>query len=167
MEENMMPLTGDKSLFVPVDDRICMKEQADSPFYMPDCFAPLWKEEPIEEGMFYVDLEVCPALKLFLEIVAGAYNEYDDFSIPIKKWKKMLTIWQKYIDAASYDSFVEETAGVDYQNWCVKNPEAMRLFRLHGVELWNSRKEDSVMLADLVAWTKLYEDSCDAVGKIC
>ena len=93
-------------------------------------------------------------LYLFFALAGLEFFEYDDFSIPVDKWVKVLAYWKEFAEAEDYDTIAEKFAGIAYDRWSVSNEEVLAQLSQCGAALWRNRKINAVMLNDLLEWTQ-------------
>lgn len=121
------------------------------------------KDEEHESDEVLVGKTYLTELYLFFGLAGVYFDEYADQYIPLEKWDKMLGFWKKFVDATDYDAIYEQFAGVDYNAWTVADKNANRRLRQNGDRLWKERKNNAVMLADLMEWTERYRGEYDGI----
>jgi hypothetical protein len=126
-------------------------------------FLPAKGEEENEDALIRISDGYSSELRVFLGLAEEHFSEYDDLEIPMGNWVKALNFWKSFVEAESYDAFVEHTLGIDYENWSVVDQDVLKRFSWCGASLWKRRKENAVMLEGLLEWTQKYKDSHDCI----
>ncbi|MGI6029156.1 MAG: hypothetical protein ACOX81_07080 [Candidatus Heteroscillospira sp.] len=114
----------------------------------------------------YVSESYFSELYAFFPVVGIEFDEYVDLVIPMDKWKEILTCWEEFVEASSYDVITEKMCGIDYSTWSIANKKAQAQLSWCGVRLWKNRKAHSTMVHDLMEWTQKYQDQFDFIRTI-
>ena len=120
-------------------------------------------EDNHEEGRIIIGDCYFRELYFFFDLAGEGFDEYDDLEILMEKWEHILSCWKDFVDAPDYDTFFEKVAGVDYENWLVGNKDVLSRLGHSGASLWKARKENALMLNDLMEWTEKYKSSYDCI----
>lgn len=143
---------------------LCMPELFNRNSMCPHViFLPANGEEKNEDALIRISDGYFSELHVFMGMAGEDFGVYDDLVIPMENWVKTLDFWKAFVAAADYDAFVENAAGINYENWSVSNKDVMELLSRCGVSLWKRRKENAVMLDGLLEWTQKHKDSHDCI----
>lgn len=126
-------------------------------------FLPANGEEENEDALIRISDGYFSELRVFMVMAEEDFDEHDNLVIPMENWVKTLEYWKAFVEATDYDAFVENAAGINYENWSVSNKDVMERLGWCGVSLWKRRKENAVMLDGLLEWTQKYKDSHDCI----